>query len=963
MRKIGNKTDLSRINALAELDRVGWKYIPLNESEVRIPCPVHEDATPSASLNVESRLWHCHATQCGAAGDIVTLLAHVLKVERGTVLVDLGTRYDVDEGRHISPAQVEKFAALIGQAGPLLEALRKRGVTDEMIAKARIGYWDGRITIPVFDEHGRCVNVRRYLPGAPGHLKMFNTRGYGKPALYQVDQLLKHRRSWLCGGEMKALVAGHMLQQLPDADCGAFAVTGGEGKWDSSWDKLIAGKAIYVCMDVDKAGRKATRTLCEHFSRIGADVRVIKLPLDRDKHPKGDINDWVGQEGAGPAQFAAAMEAAQPWVPIDQDQPATEQLAVELKDATDPTNVGKRLRLTAILSALETTPYLVPNRIKLACSRDQPNCSTCPVSLLEDDPDTGFSTMVVPSTSPAILELVGSPRGSQRTALMAALRIPTCRVVQLAPDSWHSCRECRLTPQLNMRSEGGNNVVQPAIVVGEYVDLNVPYEMSGQLHSHPKTHQATLVLDEASETQDSLESFSPTQAQLEELKWFQPQGDGRKALDEKLDAIYEDLEHNVTRIFGRRMLHAIVDLTFHSLLMLPLAGREVNGWLNTLIIGDSAQGKTETTVRLMEHYGLGERMDCKNASVSGLLGGLQQMGTRWFVSWGVIPTHDRRLVVLEEVKGAPVEVLARLTDMRSSGIAEIPKIERRRAAARTRLIFVSNPRSGRLMSAHNFGVEAVLDLIGGPEDVRRFDAAVALSSGTLSTAEIRAEEQRRVPFRLPSELCRRLVMWTWTRHADDVMLDDDTSSAIKELAASMSEQYSDTIPLFDKGTGSHKLARMAAAIAARTFSTDRSMTKVVVRPAHAEVAADIMRATYDDPVMGYAEYSRTQRAASTVRDPEAIRRYVLNLKDPRSLVEQLLARDTVLQQDLQDLCGLDRDSAQRMMSLLVVSRCLARAGREYRKTSGFIELLRRMRSDESLPSATSQQLFSAEEKF
>lgn len=962
-RKIGTRTDITSINALAELERVGWKWKPLNETEVRISCPVHEDATPSAALNTDSRLWRCHATQCGAAGDIVTLLAHILKVQRETVLVDLSSRYDVDEGRHIPPSQVEKFAALISTAGPLLDALRKRGVTDEMIAKARIGFWDGRITIPVFDEHGRCTNVRRYLPGAPGHLKMFNTRGYGKPAIYQVDQLLKHRRVWLCGGEMKALVAGHLLATLPDLDCGAIAVTAGEGVWDSGWDKLIAGKEIYVCMDVDKAGRKASRVLCEHFARIGAQVRIVKLPLDREKHPKGDINDWVGQEGAGPNDFKLVMEQSSAWVPLDAEAAPTELLAVELRDATDPSNVGKRLQMTAIVSALETTPYLVPSKLKVACTRDQPGCSTCPVSLLEEDPDTGFCTLSVAPTSPAILELINSPRGSQRNALMSALRIPMCKVVQFSPDTWHVCRECRVTPQLNMRSEGSNNVVQPAIVVGDAVDLNVPYEMRGQLHSHPKTHQATLVIDDVDETQDSLESFAPTDTQLKELESFQPSDWSDASLETRLDEVYTDLEHNVTRIFGRRALHMLVDLTFHSLLMLPLGGREVNGWLNTLIVGDSAQGKTETTVRLIEHFGLGERMDCKNASVSGLLGGLQQMGTRWFVSWGVIPTHDRRLVVLEEVKGAPIDVIARLTDMRSSGIAEIPKIERRRAAARTRLIFISNPRSGRLVSAFNFGVESLLELIGGPEDVRRFDAATVLSSRSMGVASIRQEEMRRVPFKLPSELCRRLVMWAWTRSVDDVVIEDETAELTRTLADELGSEYVDTIPLFDKGTGVHKIARIAGAMAARTFSTDDSHTKVIVRPAHARAAAKLLRTLYDDPVMGYAEFSRTHQSAGSIRDPAGVKRHLINTRNPRTLVEQLLGMSRIVPQDLQDLCELDRDGAQRMMSMLVIARCLQRDGREYVKTSSFIELLREMRADDDMPAHVDTNPFSREEKF
>jgi len=40
--------------------------------EQRFKCPVHDDRTPSASVNRSKGLWHCHA--CGAGGDGIALL-------------------------------------------------------------------------------------------------------------------------------------------------------------------------------------------------------------------------------------------------------------------------------------------------------------------------------------------------------------------------------------------------------------------------------------------------------------------------------------------------------------------------------------------------------------------------------------------------------------------------------------------------------------------------------------------------------------------------------------------------------------------------------------------------------------------------------------------------------------------------------------------------------------------------
>ncbi|MGL5852635.1 MAG: CHC2 zinc finger domain-containing protein [Phycicoccus sp.] len=37
-----------------------------------VPCPLHEDRTPSCSVNYTKGVWHCHS--CGEAGDAYTLI-------------------------------------------------------------------------------------------------------------------------------------------------------------------------------------------------------------------------------------------------------------------------------------------------------------------------------------------------------------------------------------------------------------------------------------------------------------------------------------------------------------------------------------------------------------------------------------------------------------------------------------------------------------------------------------------------------------------------------------------------------------------------------------------------------------------------------------------------------------------------------------------------------------------------
>ena len=49
----------------AELERIGVSYDWAGEAEVKCRCPFHDDVTPSCSVNVQKRMFVCHAAGCG----------------------------------------------------------------------------------------------------------------------------------------------------------------------------------------------------------------------------------------------------------------------------------------------------------------------------------------------------------------------------------------------------------------------------------------------------------------------------------------------------------------------------------------------------------------------------------------------------------------------------------------------------------------------------------------------------------------------------------------------------------------------------------------------------------------------------------------------------------------------------------------------------------------------------------
>lgn len=922
------------INVLSELERYALDYRFSGEDEVLCCCPFHGDTNPSCSVNVQSGAFKCHAAGCGKGGDFLSLLSRVIGKSRALIFADLSQRYEFDAPSLIDASLVEKYHSQIWQAPPLIKELEKRGVTPDLIRKYRLGEHRGRITIPVPNQHGYYVNIRKYAPGAPGDEKMRNVRGHGKPRLYPHDQL-RYQRLLLAGGEAKALAC---IPELNANNIGAISPTCGEGNWDPGFNDLLRGKEkVWVAYDIDKEGRDAANLIC---GALYGDVRWVSdlvVPLDIDEFPHGDISDYVGQKRGSVMEL---INRATEWKPSLQEEVELQPVECKLHAAYSAEMSEKRVRMQAVVSAIADATYLLPSKARVKCDKNYELCAACPVFLMK------LESIIVKPESPAVLEMAGAASSVLRKAMMMAGKIPSgCPSAQFEVEEYMAAEEVRLSSRLEVTDRSADKSMLPALCVKQGLDSNECYEFVGKMLPHPRDQSATLLCSTYDAVGDALSSYKSDKT--EQLRFFQPRDWTPDAVRARLHNVYADFEANVTGIYQRRRLHLMMDLTWHSPLFFTFDERLIKGYMELLVVGDSSQGKSDTASGLMKHYQLGEKVECKNATVAGLLGGLAQLNGRWFVSWGIIPTHDKRLVVLEELKGASREVISKLTDMRSSGVAEIPKIEKRKAKARTRIVALSNPRGDRPMSSYNFGIDALLELVGAPEDLRRFDMAMVVNTSEVSAAEIgrlRADRPA-VKHEHTHELCRELVLWSWTRDASQVKFESGAEKLIVKRATMMCDQFVEDVPLVDRGSMRYKLARVAAASAARTFSSGDG-SSLLVRECHAEFAYELLKSTYESESVGYDEYSKAVIASRSMTDPDMIEKAVRGLPHARDFVEHILAANRFDMQDVQDWCGTDRADANIVLSLMVRKKAVMRLGKSYVKTPPFIDMLKRLAGEE-----------------
>lgn len=944
---------LDSVPVYVELKRYGMAFEPAGGVEVKVCCPFHGDESPSCHVNLEKRVFHCKTANCEQHGDLIDLLAKFKQTTRPVIIADLATRYDIEDEKTIDPTAIERWHEDIWNHDYLRNELCKRGLNDAMIRRHRLGVQVGktdvRITIPIRNTTGSFVNVRKYLPGAPGPEKMKNTAGFGKkPRWFPVDQL-QYDTILITGGECKAIVA---LEELNAYSIGAVAGAWGESNLvKSELTRELKGKRIYICLDVDSAGQGAATKLAYALRMICPFVAIIILPLDTDKYPKGDINDYVASEGGKLKPLIDAAIEFNADVPDKLSIDVTEPVDMHLSAAVDAEHSGKRINVKCVVSAMDTTPFFIPKDILIQCPKDQSFCGSCPVSV------KGRNTYTIPEESIAILEFIHAPSTHHLEIVKSAIGIPQpCRVCEFEKLSEYNIQDTRVSPQLETSNRYSDRQPIPAVCIGTGLQPNEAFEFTGKFVAHPKTQQAVMLVSKHTPSQDALATFQFDDESAAECQSFWPVEHTVEAIGSKLDGIYNDLSTNITKIRGRHDLHFAVDLLYHSPLLINIDGQQEKGWIELLVVGDSRTGKSKVAKRLIEHYQLGFITEASNCTAAGIIGGMEKMNERWFVSWGLLVRHDQRLVIIDEFSTGPEDVLARIRDARYSGQAKITKIGLNWAAnSRVRLGVFSNCPNELKVDAYPYGIAAVKDLINSPPDISRFDLALITTTSDVdkSLINMKPEDETIIEHTHTTEKCRKLVLWAWSRTCKQIQFTPEAISHLYDASKGLEQAFDDAIPLVDRGSMRYKLARMAASLAARLFSCSDDYQSVIVHWTHVEYISQFLHRIYSSPTFGYDAFSKAQKITRSLLDPELVKKCILGMDHPRDFVRSILAQDYIDKQDIADWA--DVAEPQPVISLLMRKHAIMHRGRYYRKTAPFICFLKELENDPDLLDGTDRK--------
>lgn len=819
-------------------------------SGANISCPFHDDRKPSFAVNIQTGQGFCHAPSCNKK------IAHIVHCHaEWRDMSELAAAREIYEQLVyplLAKSEVNKFVKELKEFPLKIKQIEKQlGLTPETQLSFRLGLdpANGRILIPITTQFGPVGFWRAYkLPldreeGSDVPKIINKPKGSGRTDLFPWDHIREYD------------TAKPLLFQKAERDTmlgiqmgfQCFCLTGsGESSSIEPWASELKDFEVYVIPDGDTVGLKAAEKRLLTLQDAQVVARMCELP---EVEIGKDFSDWVlfnkgdadkltkllNKAGENKPKTSSTKKqvALKDYVPVVQPE---EIKHVPLNDLDSINNQTVSCR--AIVIGAMDRRYRIPTRFAYTNGSDDKQ--------FFDVPQGRELVHLIRKSDEEIIkylrqEIVGKKHGE-----ISVVERTTATEIELAPV---------VDP-----TEPYKYTVKPAIILGDDFDTNTPYELKVKPVTTIDKQEAVALVTERYQISDALDM--PDSHELQDLNIFRPKDDKPETAWKKLMGICEEVTMH-TRIYNRPDWHLCCLLTWLSPLYFSFASDgSQRGWINTLGIGDTKTGKSDVAKGLQGMFGCGAFMSGENCTYVGLVGGAIKTSTGNFIlRWGRIPINDRQLVVIEELSGLTCQQISMMSEVRSAGMARIDKGGiTAEANSRTRLLCIANVRgTGRQIESYPHGVDAILELIGQPEDVSRFDLICTLADSEVDAEVINAPNHSipRNP-KYTADRFNKLVRLVWCLKEDQILFTDEAIAACREGAMAIGKDYSPSIPIFKASFGRILLARISTAIACLLYSfiIEGEEIYLEVNEVHVECAEKLLRMLYNKPSFGYDGFSK-----------------------------------------------------------------------------------------------------------
>jgi hypothetical protein len=369
---------------------------------------------------------------------------------------------------------------------------------------------------------------------------------------------------------------------------------------------------------------------------------------------------------------------------------------------------------------------------------------------------------------------------------------------------------------------------------------------------------------------------------------------------------------------GYNQLIQAIDLSYHTVLEFNFGSfKNIRGYLDTLVVAESRVGKSSTAEALQKLYGLGAftSLAGNSATIPGIIGGSTKVNGNYQTRAGLIPMNHRGLVIFEELAKCNSNLVRELTDIRSSNQVRIARVSGTLTLpALVRMITLTNVKNTgtkiKPINSYPNGVDILVELIGSPEDIARYDVMLVL--GEQGNKIIDPFWEPVNPFE--PEAYQTRIRWVWSRTVDQVVIDNEVGRHILNKCNELNDKYDSHIKIF--GTEAwKKVTRLAIAIAGYTVSTDSTYEKIIVTKECVDAAIDYLVACYDNSTFKLKEYVEMEQLYNNIDDDGIALLQELYNQNP-SILLQLERLSKTNKQNLMAATGLDTELYNKFMQRL-----------------------------------------------
>ena len=875
------------------------------ETAVCCPFPHHTESgieyhetNPSAHINLDKGLFHCKVCDVGLSE--ISFISKVLgtSYEAASKIAKLFTtkedRYTWNKDYNISE-EIKNKCISLGIS---------ENVIDELELKTEMG---DEISFPVF-MYGKLVDVRSYRPQDRAN-KIKSRVGATSGLIIPFDIWTKtptNKWTIICAGEKDmAVTRSHGFN--------AITLTGGE-KALPKMTIPFKDRKVAICYDNDEAGIAGARALASELIKYVKEVRVVTNFHEVCKEHGEDLTDFFTKYNKTKEDLMKYVLAT-PAYTIEEAKEEIQKRRplISLLEASKPQYINRVVQSNIQVVATYETAMPVPTTIY--------------AKKLNSNGDAKYNQMNVgeertwelsENNCQDILKLIDNnfTEDQIRDNIRSILGISKYeRDVRIEKPTKDTVYQCNVTDLFEATAKDIATIEFTAYVLKKRLESGKKYLITYKLVPHPyKGQKLIMIIIDVEEACDSITNFKITDEVKQELDLFK-----------NLEGTVKERVHTLSEMAkayigydGYNNLIEAIDLSFHTVLEFNFGTfKNIRGYLDTLIVAESRVGKSSTAEALQKLYNLGAftSLAGNSATIPGIIGGSTKVNGSYQTRAGLIPMNHRGLVIFEELAKCNSNLVRELTDIRSSNQVRIARVSGTLTLpALVRMITLTNVKNTghkiKPINSYPNGVDILVELIGSPEDIARYDLMLILGEQGNRTTNPFWEPIK--PFEPKAYQTR--IRWVWSRTADQVLIDKEVGTYIIQKCNELNTKYDSHIKIF--GTEAwKKVARLSIAIAGYLVSTDTSYERIIVTKEHVDAAIDYLVSCYDNSTFKLKEYVAMERLYNEI-DDDGIALLQDLYNSNASILLQLERLNRTNKQNIMAATGLETNDYNKFMQRL-----------------------------------------------